>query len=111
MFATGTKRIFVCTNKRRSGRSCGMQCDTVGIAKYLEKRLDEAGEVAGEIELRKTRCLGRCLQGPILGILPDNVWYRYEDQEDIDEIVAEHIEGGDTVERLLVRRAVRPTGT
>jgi (2Fe-2S) ferredoxin len=106
MFGT-TRRIFLCTNKRVTGQSCGTSCDTDGVAEHLQRLLEETAAETGDIELRKTRCLGRCPLGPVLGILPDNVWYAYRSRDDLDEVVSEHLVGGRQVERLLVRRAQR----
>jgi (2Fe-2S) ferredoxin len=38
----------------------------------------------------------------VLVIYPEAVWYSYVDREDIDEIVAEHLENGRIVERLRI---------
>ena len=35
-------------------------------------------------------------------IYPDAVWYRYETERDIEEIMRVHVIGGRRVERLLV---------
>ena len=44
----------------------------------------------------------RCQDGPLLVIYPDDIWYRYIDRNDIDEIINEHIVKGNIVKRLLV---------
>jgi (2Fe-2S) ferredoxin len=36
-------------------------------------------------------------------VYPDNVWYSYIDEEDIDEILESHLEGGKVVERLQIK--------
>ena len=45
-------------------------------------------------------CLGRCDDGPVLVVYPDNVWYTYIDKEDIDDIIDNHLLHGRIVERL-----------
>ncbi len=35
-------------------------------------------------------------------IYPEGVWYRYENEEDVAEILRRHIIGGKRVERLLL---------
>ena len=35
-------------------------------------------------------------------VYPEAVWYTYVDQEDIDEIVQEHLVNGRVVERLKI---------
>jgi (2Fe-2S) ferredoxin len=36
-------------------------------------------------------------------VYPDDVWYQYIDEEDIDEIIESHLEGGKVVERLIIK--------
>jgi (2Fe-2S) ferredoxin len=38
-------------------------------------------------------------------VYPDNVWYQYVDQADLDEIVTEHLQNSRVVTRLLVDKA------
>ena len=47
-------------------------------------------------------CLDRCDEGPVAVVYPDEVWYRYESVEDLKEIVHNHLENGDIVERLKI---------
>ncbi len=44
--------------------------------------------------------MGRCGEGPVVAVYPDNVWYSYVDREDIDEIIDRHLLQGEIVERL-----------
>jgi len=37
-----------------------------------------------------------------VAVQPDNVWYGGVTEADLDEICAEHLEGGHPVERLLM---------
>lgn len=52
------------------------------------------------MRINKAGCLGRCDDGPVLVVYPDNVWYTYLDEEDVDEIINEHLLHGRIVERL-----------
>jgi len=36
-------------------------------------------------------------------VYPDNVWYQYIDEEDVDEIIESHLMGGQEVERLIIK--------
>jgi (2Fe-2S) ferredoxin len=47
-------------------------------------------------------CLDRCDEGPVMVVYPEEVWYTYVDQEDVDEIVQEHLVNGRVVERLKI---------
>jgi (2Fe-2S) ferredoxin len=35
-------------------------------------------------------------------VYPEEVWYTYVDQEDVDEIITEHLQNGRVVERLKI---------
>ena len=52
------------------------------------------------MRINKAGCLGRCDDGPVLVVYPDNVWYTYLDEEDVDEIIDQHLVHGRIVERL-----------
>jgi (2Fe-2S) ferredoxin len=47
-------------------------------------------------------CLDRCEEGPVAVVYPEGVWYTYVDQEDLDEIVEEHLVRGRAVRRLKI---------
>ena len=57
----------------------------------------------GRLGVSESRCLGRCENGPVAVVYPDNVWYQYIDEEDIDEIFESHMEGDKIVNRLLIK--------
>jgi (2Fe-2S) ferredoxin len=42
----------------------------------------------------------------VIVVYPEEVWYTYVDQEDIDEIINEHLVNGRVVERLLLPKEV-----
>lgn len=99
--------IFFCTNERSpddprgdcSRRSC------VNAQEYVKGRAHELGLLgAGKVRVNKAGCLDRCDKGPICVVYPDNVWYQYMDQQDLEEIVVEHLQNGRVVERLLVNQ-------
>lgn len=46
-------------------------------------------------------CFGFCEKGPIVKIIPDNTFYIQVTPEDAEEIISEHIIGGQRIERLL----------
>jgi NADH:ubiquinone oxidoreductase subunit F (NADH-binding)/(2Fe-2S) ferredoxin/Pyruvate/2-oxoacid:ferredoxin oxidoreductase delta subunit len=61
----------------------------------LENGLDK------EVQVVLTGCFGFCEQGPIVKVLPDNIFYVGVKPEDAPEIIAEHIIKGRTLQRLL----------
>jgi len=69
-------------------------------AKARVKALKLAGP--GKVRINTAGCLDRCKQGPVIVVYPEAVWYSYVDQEDIDEIIREHLQNGRIVERLRI---------
>ena len=68
-----------------------------------DKCRDEGMLGEGKIGVSESRCLGRCEHGPVAVVYPDNVWYQYIDEDDVDEIIAEHLIGGNAVKRLQIK--------
>lgn len=93
--------VFFCTNQREGGRQCCGQCGSAGLRDYLKRRTKELGiDGKGGVRINTAGCLDRCDLGPVMVIYPEAIWYTYVDQEDIDEILNEHLIGGQVVERL-----------
>jgi (2Fe-2S) ferredoxin len=55
------------------------------------------------IRINLSGCLNLCEFGPAMVIYPEGVWYRYETDTDIEEILDRHVVRGERVERLLIR--------
>jgi len=66
----------------------------------LRKYIKENG-LEKDVRVIQTGCFGFCAQGPIVKIMPDNVFYVQVQPEDAKEIVESHIVGKKLVERLL----------
>lgn len=97
------RHVFFCCNQREGDAQC---CNNQGsqnmrdYAKARVKALKLAGP--GKVRINTAGCLDRCKQGPVLVVYPEAVWYSYVDQEDIDEIIREHLQNGRVVERLRI---------
>ncbi|WP_160121753.1 (2Fe-2S) ferredoxin domain-containing protein [Rhodovarius lipocyclicus] len=94
--------IFVCTNRRPDGHKRG-SCAAKGseaLRDYMKARAKELG-IPG-IRVNSAGCLDRCEFGPTLVIYPEGIWYRPQTREDVDEILATHLQGGGRVERLML---------
>jgi len=46
-------------------------------------------------------CMGQCSSGPTVYITPDRTWYCRVKPEDVAEIVVQHVQLNQPVERLL----------
>ena len=54
-----------------------------------------------DVKVVQTGCFGFCAQGPIVKIMPDNVFYVQVTPDDADEIIEKHVIGKQLIERLL----------
>ena len=95
--------VFFCINQREGTATC---CNNIGaqeIRDYAKNRI-KALKLNGKknVRINNAGCLDRCDEGPVIVIYPEEVWYTYVDQEDIDEIINEHLINGRIVERLKI---------
>ena len=94
--------VFCCINERSADapRTCCAAGGSRQLHAYLKARTKELK--ISRIRINKAGCLNRCELGPVMVIYPEAVWYHYDSEDDIEEILQTHIIGGETVERLLV---------
>tara|TARA_B100000029_G_scaffold488359_1_gene544831 strand:- start:1135 stop:1344 length:210 start_codon:yes stop_codon:yes gene_type:complete len=57
-----------------------------------------------KIRINTSGCLDHCEYGPAMVVYPDNVWYSYQSEEDIDLIIKEHLINDSIVEKLLIKK-------
>lgn len=98
------KHVFICTNKRDDGSMC---CDQSQLGsemfQYAKARIKEANlDGPGKIRINKAGCLGRCAEGPVMVVYPEETWYTFIDQEDVDDIIEQHLIHNQIVERLKI---------
>jgi (2Fe-2S) ferredoxin len=95
--------VFFCCNQRGEGETC---CNNVGATAAQTYAKDRIGELkmkgAGKVRINRAGCLDRCDNGPVLVVYPEDVWYSYVDNEDIEEIIQEHLVHGRVVDRLRI---------
>ena len=94
--------VFFCLNQRDGDdRECCHDKNAEAMQGYAKKRIKQMGlSGPGQVRVNKSGCLDRCELGPVAVVYPDNVWYTYVDESDIDEIVESHLRDGKPVERL-----------
>lgn len=95
--------VFFCTNHRDDGRECCEAHNATEKRAYLKKRCKELG-IAGEggVRINTAGCLDRCELGPVVVVYPEETWYSYVDEEDLEEILQKHLLEGETVSRLKI---------
>ena len=86
--------IMVCT---------GTGCSASHSPKLIDLFNEELAEAGMDQEVRvvRTGCFGLCAMGPIVLIYPEGALYTNVKEDDVKEIVSEHIVKGRIVERLL----------
>ena len=97
------RHVFFCVNERTDGRDCCQNAGAMRMRNYAKaktKMLGIAGK--GGVRINSAGCLDRCSEGPAVVVYPDGVWYTYVDQEDVDEIIKEHLVHGRIVDRLKI---------
>ena len=89
---------------RQNGKQCCSQNGAKEIYRYAKDRCRESAMLGkGGFGVSESRCLGRCEHGPVVVVYPDDIWYQYIDEEDVDEIIESHLIGGKIVERLTIK--------
>ncbi|MCH5193004.1 MAG: NAD(P)H-dependent oxidoreductase subunit E, partial [Oscillospiraceae bacterium] len=90
----------------------GTGCTSSGSAKIIEKLQSEidSNGLHDEVQVVKTGCFGLCALGPIMIIYPEGSFYSMVKEEDIPEIVSEHLLKGRIVTRLLYQETVSENG-
>ena len=95
--------IFFCLNQRAGQETCCAGHGAQAGYEHCKSRIKGAGLAGpGGVRVNKAGCLDRCAGGPVAVVYPDETWYTYVDQSDIDEIVDSHLVQGKVVQRLVL---------
>ena len=99
--------IFFCLNQRDNGENACTQHGAQAGFDHCKSRVKAERLMGpGGVRVNKSGCLDRCAGGPVAVVYPEEVWYTYIDNDDIDEIVESHLKNGKVVERLLLAPTV-----
>ena len=81
----------------------GTGCTSSGSVKLQEafKNQLEVNGLTEEVKIVQTGCFGLCALGPVVIVYPDGTFYSRVTEEDVSEIVSEHLLKGRVVERLV----------
>ena len=87
-----SRQVLVCQN-----RTCRKQ----NAAKVLTafQQLSDS-----EVEVVASSCLGQCGNGPMVLVLPEEVWYSGVSAEEVAAITDRHLRGGKPIEAMLYRK-------
>lgn len=93
--------VFICCNQRAEGEACCNSHNATALHAYAKDRIGALGmKGRGKVRINKAGCLDRCDEGPVMVVYPEEVWYTFVDEQDIDEIIDSHLTHGRIVERL-----------
>jgi len=100
------RHVFVC-----NGKSCS-QVGSAEVKAEFERILENKGlrqgkeskgrNPMGEIVLTDCGSVGFCSIGVAVLVYPEGIWYGQVQAEDVPEIIEEHLEKGNVVERLAL---------
>lgn len=84
-----SKRVLVCQN-----RTCRKQGASKVLAAFQAHPLPE-------VTVTGCSCLGQCGNGPMVLILPEEVWYSCVRPDEVPTVVKRHLMGNQPVEAML----------
>ena len=87
----------------------GTGCTSSGSQRTSDRpeRQIAAQGLSEEVGVVKTGCFGLCALGPIMIVYPEGTFYSMVQEDDIPEIVAEHLLKGRVVTRLLYEETTK----
>jgi len=95
--------VFICCNQRANNEIC---CNNQGASQVLDYAKGRVAELKlnqpGMVRVNQSGCLGRCMEGPVMVVYPEAIWYQFVDKNDVEEIITSHLVNGVPVDRLRI---------
>jgi (2Fe-2S) ferredoxin len=90
--AASVKCVKVCQN-----RTCRKQGAALVLAAFQKS-------IPKEVTVTATSCLGQCGNGPMVLVLPDEVWYSGVHPSEVSQVIKQHLQEGQPVTQMLYHR-------
>ncbi len=81
---TYRKLVLVCTNNRENGLNC---CAQRGSVEFFDTLKAAVKAQFTDVRVVRTGCLGNCLTGTSVVVMPDNVWLGEVTEDDIPDLL------------------------
>jgi (2Fe-2S) ferredoxin len=100
------QHVFVCITQRPP--TAGASCAAAGARPLMDKlqALLLEHDLSDRVRVNGSTCLGPCESGVNLVVYPDAVFYQRVTEQDLREIVEQHLVAGRPVERLRLTTLV-----
>ena len=91
--AISKRQILVCQSFRVAGDKKGIcHKQTDGLLQYIEEGILDRGL---DIQVATTGCLKQCEKGPVMVVMPDNLWFKGVNSEEAIDAILDGIEAGE----------------
>ncbi|NDJ17431.1 (2Fe-2S) ferredoxin domain-containing protein [Myxacorys almedinensis] len=93
-------------SSKSESSQCVRVCQNTSCRKLGAKKVLAAFQtlpIAG-VDVEESRCLGQCGNGPMVLVLPEQIWYCRVLPEEVDAIATRHLLGGQPISSMLYRK-------